>query len=201
MTAHPDLGGLAGMNALPRARKPLVPSALLGALIFVAAEVMFFSGIMSALTISRAGAAQGTWPPAGQPPLASAAGDASVAIVGASGALLVVASRLVARNAARASRVLFGSALLGATFVLLQVAHAGKLLSSGLTMTSSQQASFLFLLGGLQTVHAAVTVVAMLIGWRRLVRGTLSPGYFAAVQVFWYFVVLMWPVVYARVYA
>lgn len=201
MTAHPDLGRLGAIDARPRARKPIVPSALLGALIFVAAEVMFFSGIMSALTISRAGAAQGTWPPAGQPALASTLGDASVAIVLASGALLVVARRLVARNAARAPHVLLGSALLGAIFVVLQLGHGARLLSSGLTMTSSQQASFFFLLGGLQATHAAATVLAMLIGWRRLVRGTLSPGYFAAVQVFWYFVVLMWPVVYARVYA
>lgn len=197
MTTHPTFGGMGGV---PRARKPLVPSAVLGALIFVAAEVMFFSGIMSALTISRAGAAQGTWPPPGQPALASAMGDASVAILLASGALLVVARRLVARGADSARHVLLGSALLGATFVLLQARHASQLISSGLTMTSSQQASFFFLLGGLHTAHAAATLVALFVAWRRLGRGTLSPGFFAAAQVFWYFVVVMWPVVYARVY-
>lgn len=200
MTTHPNLAGLDRIGGLPRARKPLVPSAVLGALIFVAAEVMFFSGIMSALTISRAGAAQGTWPPAGQPSLASVTGDASIAIVLASGALLVAARRLLGRNAESARHVLLASALLGATFVLLQVRHASQLLSSGLTMTSSQQASFFFLLGGLHTVQALATVVALLIAWRRLARGSLSPGFFAAVQVFWYFVVLMWPVIYARVY-
>lgn len=196
MTTHPTpaLGGL------PRARKPLVPSAVLGALIFVAAEVMFFSGIMSALTISRAGAPQGTWPPAGQPSLASTMGDASLAIILASGALLVVARRLVARSAPHGRHVLLASALLGATFVLLQVKHASQLLGSGLGITSSQQASFFFLLGGLHTAHAVATLVAMFVAWRRLGRGALSPGFFAATQVFWAFVVVMWPIVYARVY-
>lgn len=197
MTTHPTpaLGGL------PRARKPLVPSAVLGALIFVAAEVMFFSGIMSALTISRAGAAQGTWPPAGQPSLASTMGDASLAIVLASGGLLLAAQRLIARNVQRGRHFLLASALLGATFVLLQVKHASELLGSGLGITSSQQASFFFLLGGLHTAHAVATLVALFVAWRRLGRGALSPGFFAATQVFWYFVVVMWPIVYARVHA
>jgi len=31
-------------------------------------------------------------------------------------------------------------------------------------------------------------------------RGALQGGLFFGAQVFWYFVVLMWPVIYARVY-
>lgn len=196
MTTHPTQA----MGELPRARKTIVPSAVLGALIFVAAEVMFFSGIMSALTISRAGAAAGTWPPAGQPSLASATGETSIAILLASGGLLLAARRLVGRKAANARPLLLAAALLGAVFVLLPVTHASHLLASGLTMRSSQQASFVFLMGGLHTAQAVATLVALFVAWRRLGRGTLSPGFFAATQVFWYFVVLIWPVVYARIY-
>lgn len=196
MTTHPT----PRIGEIPRPRKPLVPSAVLGSLIFVAAEVMFFSGIMSALTISRAGAAQGTWPPAGQPSLASATGEAGIAIVLASGGLLLAARRLVARRAESARHLLLGAALLGAAFVLLQARHGSALLASGLTMRSSQQASFFFLIGGLHTAHAVATLAALFVAWRRLGRGTLSPGFFAAVQVFWYFVVVMWPVIYARIY-
>lgn len=177
-----------------------MPSAVLGALIFVAAEVMFFSGIISALTISRAGAPEGTWPPAGQPPLASTAGDVGTAVLFASGALLVGARRLLGRDVPRARQVLLASVALGAAFVLLQVRHAITLVASGLTMTSSQQASFFFLLGGLHTLHAVLTLAALLVAWRRLGRGARAPGLFAAAQVFWFFVVLIWPVVYARVY-
>lgn len=195
MTTHPTR--LAG---LPTAKKPLVPSGFLGSLIFVGAEVMFFSGITSALTISRAGAPPGTWPAPGQPPLASGVHEVTVAVMFASGALLFGARRLVAKKASNAPHVLLGSALLGALFVGSQVMHGSKLLASGLTMTSSQHASFFFLLGGLLTIHAAATVAALLVAWRQLSRGALSRPLFDAVQVFWYFVVVMWPVIYARVY-
>lgn len=197
MTTHPtfERGG-----AVSKARDALVPSAVLGALIFVAAEVMFFSGIMSALTISRAGAAPGTWPAPGVPTLASGVGDLTVAVVLASGAALALARRPLRHDRERGRHALLASVLLGATFVLLQVRHATQLLSSGLTLTSSQQASFLFLLGGLHTAHAVATLAALLVAWRRLGSRTLSPGFFAATQVFWAFVVVMWPIVYARVY-
>lgn len=188
------------MPGLPRPRKAIVPSAVLGALIFIAVEVMFFSGILSALTISRAGAAPGTWPPPGQPSLASATGDASIAIIFASGGLLVVARRLLARNVHAARRLLLLVVLLGGAFLLLQARHASRLFASGLTLTSSQQASFFFLATGLHTAHAAATLVALFVAWRRLGRASLAPGFFGAVQVFWLFVVFMWPVIYARIY-
>lgn len=201
MTTHPTHATPPlGRDDLVRAKRPLVPSAVLGSLIFVAAEVMFFSGIMSALTISRAGAPPGTWPPAGQPSLASPAGQAGIALVLASGGLLLAARRLVARGANTARHLLLGAALLGAAFVALQLQHGSALVASGLTMRSSQQASFFFLVTGLHTMHAAATLVALLVAWRRLGRGALSPGFFAAVQVFWAFVVVMWPVIYARVF-
>lgn len=188
------------MSELPRPRKAIVPSAVLGALIFIAVEVMFFSGIMSALTISRAGALPGTWPPPGQPSLASATGDASIAIVLASGGLLVAARRSFTRNADAARRFLLLVVGLGGAFLVLQAGHASRLFASGLTLTSSQQASFFFLVTGLLTVHAAATLVALFVAWRRLGRGALAPGFFGAVQVFWFFVVVMWPVIYARIY-
>src|SRR4029450_3339315 len=51
----------------PRPR-PVIPSAVLGMLIFVGTEVMLFAGMISAFLILRATAA-GAWPPPGQPRL------------------------------------------------------------------------------------------------------------------------------------
>ena len=46
---------------------PRVPNAVLGTIVFVVAETMFFAGLISAHTIARASAIGGMWPPAGQP--------------------------------------------------------------------------------------------------------------------------------------
>ena len=51
----------------PAARREVVPSGLLGMVVFVGTEVMFFAGLISAFTISKAGAPRDAWNlPAGQ---------------------------------------------------------------------------------------------------------------------------------------
>ncbi|TAJ71199.1 MAG: hypothetical protein EPO42_15180, partial [Gallionellaceae bacterium] len=49
----------------PGARREVVPSGLLGMVIFVGTEVMFFAGLISAFTISKAGAPRDAWNLAG----------------------------------------------------------------------------------------------------------------------------------------
>src|ERR1700690_3331740 len=46
-----------------------VPNAVLGTIVFVVAEIMFFAALISAHTIARASAMGGMWPPPGQPRL------------------------------------------------------------------------------------------------------------------------------------
>src|ERR1039458_6330583 len=48
--------------------KPL-PNSVLAMIIFVAAEIMFFAGLMSAYTIARHTVLGSVWPPPGQPRL------------------------------------------------------------------------------------------------------------------------------------
>lgn len=183
----------------PRARRAPVPSAVLGTLIFVVTEVMFFSGLISAFTISRAGAAPGTWPAPGQPTLPAAATAFNTALLLASGAALFFARRLRARGG-DVRRALTTAWALGAMFVALQGREWATLLAQGLTLTSSRLGAFFYLIVGMHAAHAVVALAVLGVAGLRLRRGTLTPGFFAAAQVFWYFVVLMWPVVYGRVY-
>ncbi|MGB5702243.1 MAG: cytochrome c oxidase subunit 3, partial [Polyangiales bacterium] len=53
---------------VPVRREPVVPSGVLGMLMFVATEIMFFSGLISAFVIGKSNAIGG-WPPPGQPRL------------------------------------------------------------------------------------------------------------------------------------
>jgi cytochrome c oxidase subunit 3 len=74
------------------------------------------------------------------------------------------------------------------------------LLSAGLTLTSSPLGSFFYLIVGGHALHAVFALAALGYAWFKMARGTMSDGLYFGAQTFWYFVVLMWPVIYARVY-
>ena len=48
-------------------RKNLIPNGVLGTLVFVFCEIMFFAGLISSHMITRANAVDGIWPPPGSP--------------------------------------------------------------------------------------------------------------------------------------
>ena len=74
------------------------------------------------------------------------------------------------------------------------------LLRQGLTLTSSPYGAFFYVIVGSHALHAVAAILAMAWAWRRLKAGQLTAAQFGAVEVFWYFVVLVWPVLYLRVY-
>jgi cytochrome c oxidase subunit 3 len=197
---HAAGGPLGGVSAA--ARRPVVPSAVLGALIFVAAEVMFFSGVMSAITISRAGTPPGMWPTAhGQLGIAAASADVATALVIASGVALLGAQRLLARQAASGKWLLLAAIALGAAFAALQARGWLHVAGHGTTAGPGRVVSFYLLLVGVHTAHAVGALGALGVAWVRLMRGAAARsrgGLFAAAQVFWYFVVVMWPILYGR---
>lgn len=183
-----------------RARRPVVSSAILGTLIFVVAEVMFFSGAISAFTISRNSAPPGTWPMLGQPRLPAEATALNTVLLLLSGVVLLWANRLYRKSSPNAHWVTLGAWSLGAAFVALQALEWMRLLSQGLTLTSSALGGFFHLIVGAHAVHAMVALVVLGLAWVQMARGKVHSGTFFGAQTFWYFVVLMWPVIYARVY-
>ena len=156
--------------------------------------------MISAFTISKAGALPGTWPMPGQPRLPAEATALNTALLILSGIVLVVAHRLFKSKNPVAHWVTLTAWALGAGFVALQGVEWFTLLNAGLTLKSSPLGSFFYLIVGGHALHAVVALVALFIAWVQMARGTLSSGFFFGTQTFWYFVVLMWPVIYARVY-
>ena len=75
-----------------------------------------------------------------------------------------------------------------------------RLIGVGFTLQSSAHGGFFYTIVGAHGLHAvsAVGVLAWAMG--RLSSGRLSSGAFAAVQLYWGFVVLLWPAIYAVVY-
>ncbi len=177
-----------------------LPNSVLGVIIFVVCEIMFFAGLMSAHTIAKATVLGGVWPPVGQPRLPVEHTAFNTAILLLSGALLLVASRRARDGYERALPYLAGAIAMGIAFVLLQGVEWVALLREGLTMTSSAHGAFFYLIVGAHALHAVVAIAVLTAIYFPMRRGTLAPSTFAATQVFWYFVVLLWPVIYLRVY-
>lgn len=190
--------GIAGA----RARPPLLSSPVLGMLIFIAVEMMFFAGLLSAWSIVKSTAAPGLWPPPGQPRLPIEATAVNSAVLIASGVLAWLAYKafVADRTSARPRRLLFAAAALGAGFVSFQGYEWVALIGEGLTMRASTYGSFFYMIVGAHAVHALGAIGALLWGWRRASTSTLSSDQLAAVVALWTFVVALWPVLYVTVY-
>jgi cytochrome c oxidase subunit 3 len=181
-------------------RREVVPSSVLGMLLLVGAEVMFFAGLISAFTIARAGADAARWttPTAPLLPVTSTLVNTTALLF--SGVCVGLAHRRIKKQEAGAERVLMLACVLGALFVGLQGREWVALLSQGLTMQSSGLGAFFYLIVGAHAIHAVVAIVALGMAWWRLRVGTLTDGFLFGTETFWYFVVLLWPIIYARVY-
>lgn len=179
-------------------REPVIPSSVLGMLIFVVTECMLFAGLISGFTIIKAGAM--IWPPPGQPRLPIEATAVNTAALLASGLLLYLARRRFDESRSSALRPLMLSMLLGAFFVIFQGAEWVALIGQGLTLTSSALGSFFYLIVGVHALHAVAALILLIQTWRRLRSGFLASSQLATAEVFWYFVVGLWPILYGVVY-
>jgi cytochrome c oxidase subunit III len=179
--------------------RQLVSNAVLGMLILVVAELMMFSGLISAFAIVEA-AAPGGWPPPNQPrlPVTETAFNTFALLL--SGVALFYADRCFRKLRRSAAKPLAAAMFLGAFFVVFQGVEWWQLLREGLTVTSSTHGSFFYLIVGMHALHAIAGLMVLLNVWIRLARRRLDGSTLAAAQVFWYFVVGLWPVLYALVY-
>lgn len=179
-------------------RSQVVPNGVLGMLLFVASEAMLFAGLISAFMIIKTSAAM--WPPPDQPRLPIEQTALNTAALLASGLLLFYAARSARKDRDKARRLMMFSLGLGAFFVVFQGYEWVALISQGLTLTSSSLGSFFYLIVGLHALHAVVGIGVLFYAWMKIERGWIAHHTLAAAQVFWYFVVGLWPILYGVVY-
>ncbi len=184
----------------PVRSEKLIPNGVMGMLMFIFTELMFFGGFVSAHTIVRSQTAGQMWPPFGQPRLPAEETAINTAALVASGFVLLLTWFAFRRDPERARIPLIIAIGLGAFFVLFQGAEWVALLGEGLTLTSSTYGSFFYVIVGMHGIHALAALLAMGWAWYRLDRGLLDAHQLATVSAFWYFVVLVWPILYWRVY-
>ena len=182
-------------------RRPFGEHSALGMAIFIFTEVMLFAGFFSAFVIVRKAVPEGAWPPPDQPQLPFERTAFNTLALLLSGVALFVAGRRFRRQGAAASQPWMAAAmLLGTLFVALQGGEWVALLGQGLTLTSSQLGSFFYVIIGTHALHCLVAIFALGVAWQRMMARKLTESRLIAVEMFWYFVVLVWPALYLLVY-
>lgn len=171
-----------------------------GMALFVFVEVMMFAGMISAYLIVEHSVMPGLWPPPDQPRLPVARTLVNTVVLLASGVTMAVAARAFRSGARATGRWLLATILLGAFFVCAQGVEWVALLRQGLTITSSQLGAFFYLIVGAHAAHAIAAILTLAACWPLHRAGRLTPSRFGAAQLFWYFVVLVWPMLYWLVY-
>ena len=139
------------------------------------------------------------WPPPGQPRLPASSTAFNTLALLLSGVALFLAHRAWKKSKGGAG-MLAGALALGTTFVALQGREWVALLGQGLTLTSSNLGAFFYLIVGTHALHAVVALGLLAYALWAMRAQKLSATAFYTTQAFWYFVVGLWPVIYARVY-
>jgi len=186
-----------------RLNKPVIPSGIIGIVLFIFTEIMLFAGFISAYFVSRGGAE--VWPPWGQPRLPVMATGGISLILLASGFFLILAKKQYNQDGdLRKLKKWFGiSILLGACFVSFQGYEWFKLVEFGLTLTSSNYGGLFYVIIGLHAVHVVVGLFFLIKTYVRIEKVHQRRhvnSEFAVVSTFWFFVVALWPILYTVVY-
>jgi cytochrome c oxidase subunit III len=186
----------------PEPRRPRLDNGRLAMIFFLAAETMFFAGLVSAFFVLRLGAA--VWPPPLQPRL-------PVLVTGVN-TLVLLASSVAMVGAWRAARAghhralverLAAAASLGVLFLAIQGYEWGRLIHFGLTVTSGAYGATFYTLIGAHGAHVLGALVWLAVTLTMAVRGRFADGrtsVLRACATYWHFVVALWPVLYVTVY-
>ena len=185
----------------PQRAKSPVSSGVVGMLLFIVTEVMFFGALISAYLVIRAGLDE--WPPWGQPrlPVETTAFNTLVLLV--SGLLMAYSRNLLQKNEFTQGRRWLGfSILLGTFFLISQGYEWVQLIKYGLTISSSVYGGLFYLVIGAHGFHVIGTLAFLIYAWKRLGASVnpLTPEGLLPVQLLWYFVVCVWPALYVLVY-
>lgn len=189
----------------PDPGQPSTPSpdaAQVGIVLFLAAEAMLFGGFIAAFLVFRLGSP--AWPPPGEPRLPVGVTALNTAVLLLSGLAMRAAVRARARDDHPAFRDRLTQVLAGGTaFLAVQGFEWARLVGFGVTAPSSVYGATFYALVVTHAAHVAAALawlgVLRVQAGRARSRGP-GAGAVAAAGLYWGFVVLLWPVLWALVY-
>lgn len=186
----------------PPRKEPVVSNAVLGMLMFLAFETMFFAGMLGVFLVFRL--SRTSWPPPGEPYLPIRVTWVNTGILVASAYAMCRAHRAIrVGNQAGLVHGLGLSALLGTTFLAVQGSEWVRLVHFGLTLQSSTYGATFYTLIGCHGIHVLAAVLWLAAVLLLATRGRFSPERHVGVQLckmYWMFVVGLWLVLFPSVY-
>jgi len=194
-TAETAVSGQPGITRTP------ISSGVIGMLIFMVTEAMFFAGLISAYMVIRAGIEE--WPPWGQPRLPVVATAFNTVVLMASGIIMAHSRSCFKKNELALGRRSLGiSILLGTFFLVFQGYEWIQLLEFGFSLSSSIYGGLFYLLIGAHGFHVLGALTILIYTWYRMKNkwDPITPEGLLPFQLLWYFVVCVWPVLYVLVY-
>jgi len=174
----------------------------LGMWVFLASEVMFFTGLIGSYIILRWGAAS-PWPAHGEVlNVGITAGNTFLLIC--SSVTMVKAFAAIEQGDQKMLKVwLLTTAIIGACFVGVQVYEYRELIHHGFLPSSGLYGSAFFTMTGFHGFHVTMGVLCMLWVTMKAFRGAYTQEDHQGVEViglYWHFVDLVWIILFTIVY-
>jgi cytochrome c oxidase subunit 3 len=185
-----------------------ISNPVLGMLLFITSEVMFFGGLFAAYFNIRANAAQ--WPPV-NPETGSAFQLQILPFVGPATILLILSSVtcqyavwMIRRDdRTRFVRAMAVTVVLGIVFLLMQLTDYVLLGSEGLTLASGTYGTTYYTLTGFHGAHVFGGVIMLSVVLYRGMVGQFSSRHYDAVEgasLYWHFVDVVWILLFSLLY-
>jgi cytochrome c oxidase subunit 3 len=180
-----------------------ISSSLLGMVLFIASEVMFFGGLFGAYFTIRSAATQ--WPPEGtEAHLETWYAAILTTVLVSSSVTMQLGVWAIRRNDQRKLVMWLAiSMLLGVAFLCGQGYEYSKLIGEGMTLSSGVFGSTFFTLTGFHGAHVAGGAAFILIVLLRARSGQFTARYHDTVEMasyYWHFVDVVWLGLFSTIY-
>jgi heme/copper-type cytochrome/quinol oxidase subunit 3 len=173
----------------------------LGMWIFLASEVMFFTGLIGSYIVLRF--ANPTWPQPGEILNVPLTAFNTFVLICSSVTMVKAYAALTSGDQKGLKKYLLATTLIGALFLFIQAYEYQKLFQHGLTLTSSIYGSCFYILTGFHGAHVAIGVMCLAFTTIKAFRGRYQTSYVYGVEIvglYWHFVDLVWIMLFTIVY-
>ncbi len=182
-----------------KTQKPPVAGSVLGIIMVIIVEMMFFGGLISAFILAKSGKVE--WPPAGQPRLPFFITFTNMLVLLASAYTMLLYLKDLSKDMLTV-KFLKMTILLGAIFYIVQAYEWVRILIFGMHTGRGLFTSFFYTLIALHGLHVLIGLLLLIWVFKIVKNQQLDKqqSFGLTVGLFWFFVVALWPVLYYLIY-